>query len=255
MCREHQDLHPPQQLRQAGLRLGDEAGVAGADHLIHDDDIGFDRCGNGERQAQEHPGRVGAHGQLQKITQLGKLLDGGRKTIGFLKSEAHEDAAENDVLHAGGLEVHAQREVGERTQPPFHLDRAARRIIDAGEHAKKRRLAGAIGADDADAVAVAQSEVHALEGAHHHGFLVFRQLAAKRAENMELERARARIVHGKFHRNVREGNARHRWIITSRQAGGKISRRTAGRRQRSPARLRRPSATRPRAAGGRATDP
>jgi len=68
--------------------------------------------------------------------------------------------------------------------------------------------------DYADAAAVAPSELHTLESAHEHRFLVSCKIAAKPIEKMELKRARTCVVNGKLYSDVGMSNIRHCYSST-----------------------------------------
>ena len=90
-------------------------------------------------------------------------------------------------------------------------DRAAARLVDAGEHAQQRRLARAVMADQADAVAVVDLEVEAVDGAHGDDIAGTRHDAAagRLRQDLVLERAGAGAEDREFDRQVFDGNMRH----------------------------------------------
>jgi hypothetical protein len=71
----------------------------------------------------------------------------------------------NDLVRAYDAGAHAavRGESGDRTVVEQDLPRG--RALRAGDHAEQRGLAGAVGTDDAEDLALAQVEVDAVEGA------------------------------------------------------------------------------------------
>jgi len=77
-----------------------------------------------------------------------------------------------DVLPTVGVALEAQRDVEQRTDASLYDHVAGRRRVDAGQQAQQRAFAGAVVADDADAVALADAHVHVLERLDFHDRIV-----------------------------------------------------------------------------------
>ena len=75
-----------------------------------------------------------------------------------LRRQAHHHPVEDDVLARGQLEVEADPELDEGRQPAGHPDRPGVGAVDAGEQLQQRALAGAVAADDAEELALADLE-------------------------------------------------------------------------------------------------
>ena len=73
-------------------------------------------------------------------------------------------AAEADVVPAVGLGLEPQRYVEQRTDAARHAARARGRRVDAGQQLQQRALAGAVVADDADALALFHRQVDRVRG-------------------------------------------------------------------------------------------
>ena len=73
--------------------------------------------------------------------------------------EAVVEAAQHDVLAPGQIDVHAEAaDRAARSALPRTRTRPIDRLVDAGERAQQRGLAGAVDADQAEAVAARQRE-------------------------------------------------------------------------------------------------
>jgi len=102
-----------------------------ADALIEQQDLGVDAGDHAHRQPDPHPGGVGAQRHRQVVTQfgeLGDLIDLGQHLLSGL---AEEQAADDDVLVAGDLWVHADPEIEDRRDPAGDRRRAAGGFVDA----------------------------------------------------------------------------------------------------------------------------
>src|SRR5262245_63338625 len=91
---------------------------------------------------------------VQKLAEMRELADaldlfvyrGGRHT--------EEQRTRPDVLPAVRVPLEAGHHLEQRTDVALGVHDAALRRIDAGNHLQKRRLAGAVVADQADALAL-----------------------------------------------------------------------------------------------------
>ena len=94
---------------------------------------------------------------------------------------------------------------------PLDGDGAAARLVDAGEHTQKRRLARAVMADKADAVAIVDLEAKPIDGAYGDDIARTRHDAAAGClrQDLVLERAGAGAENREFDRQVLDGNMRH----------------------------------------------
>ena len=80
------------------------------------------------------------------------------------RDRPEQRAVEVEVLAAGQLAVEAGAELEQAGDAAVHLDLAGGRPQDAGEHLEQRRLAGAVGADQPDRLAVADDDVDVVVG-------------------------------------------------------------------------------------------
>ena len=116
----------------------------------------------------------------------------------LLAREAGREPAEDDVLAARQLAVEADAERQQRAHAPVDLDAARVRRQDPGHRAHQRRLAGAVGADDAEHLALGHLEGDVLERLD----LAHDLLAAAELEHGVLERRRGLERRAVGHRHV-----------------------------------------------------
>ena len=142
--------------------------------------------------------------------------------------KTQEHAAHENILVPGPLEIHAHRDIGERRDGPVDLRPAGEWLVDARQHSQQRRLAGAVVADEAEAVAVGERQT---DIAKRHdrdvaaALVGLDQPSDSPPEQLAGERAPARIVDGKFDGHLVQFDARHAFT-TSRECARGIARRT-----------------------------
>src|SRR6185312_5037059 len=102
-------------------------------------------------------------------------------------------------------------EEGRHTAADFDITQ--RRLENAGQHAKQGGFAGAVRADQGDAVAVAELERNAIEGADQYvpaGAAALNDRAARAAlEQSAPQRTGIRVKNGKLDRDIPQGDGRH----------------------------------------------
>jgi hypothetical protein len=131
MACEDQDSGALDQALQPGLGLLQKIGVHGADAFVEQQDLGVDAGDHAHRQPDPHAGGVRAQRHRQVFTQLGELgdlIDLGQHLLSGLPQE---QAADDDVLVAGDLGVHADPEVKHRRHPASDRRRSAGGFVDA----------------------------------------------------------------------------------------------------------------------------
>lgn len=209
---EEHDARLPDHGVQPLLRALREFGVAHADDLVEDQDVGVHGRADSEGEPQHHAARIGADRQVQKLAQLAELLDIGDDRLGLLVVAAEHDAAHADVVIARGVGVHAHREVEKRGHAALDRHLASSGWIDAAEHPQERRLAGPVAADEADPVAVARLEAHLVQGLHDLDAsvaVVLQPSPHGAAKDLTFQGAPARIVDGKLDTRVLEEDMGH----------------------------------------------
>ena len=140
-------------------RLLLEGHVADAQNLVDDEDVGIDMGADGKRQPRIHAARIVAHGPVDEVADAGELLDGRHPALDLGAAQAIERRAQKDILAAGEFRIEARAELQERGDAPRRLDRSLARLENAADHLEQGRLAGAVAADDADALADPEIEV------------------------------------------------------------------------------------------------
>jgi len=151
LCGVHELAHPPR-------RAPPERGVAAREHLVHQEDLGKDVGRRREPEAQRHPGREVLHRHAREPPDAREAQDRVDPLLHPAARVAEQGAVQQDVVAGGELAVEPGAEVRERRHRAAHLDAPGGRRVDAGDHRHQRALAGAVVADDADALAVADRE-------------------------------------------------------------------------------------------------
>src|SRR5919112_4415280 len=77
---------------------------------------------------------------------------------------AQDQAVQHDVLAPRELRVEPRSQREQRHQPAVDLDRALRRLQDAGDYAQEGALAGPVAAYDAQGRALLHVQVYVFEG-------------------------------------------------------------------------------------------
>ena len=151
---EDQDLGFLHQIVHPLLRLLDEGRVAGRHRLVEQQDVGVDGRRDREGQADQYTGGVILDRHVQKIAQLGKLRDLQHLFLDLLRRLAEHETAQIDVVPAVLLHLEAGRELEHTGHAALHGQLASRGEINAGDHAQEGALAGAVVADDREALAL-----------------------------------------------------------------------------------------------------
>ena len=86
-------------------------------------------------------------------------IDAMRRSISLAR-QAEDGGADPGVLLTRQQAVESRSEREDRRYAPAHVEEALGRLRDAAQHLQQRRLARAIVADDADALALGDVEVH-----------------------------------------------------------------------------------------------
>src|SRR5262249_43162704 len=123
----------------------------------------------------------------------------------------HVDAAQHDVFAAGRLRIEPQRDVEKGGNPACRVTLAMRRRVDAREYSQKGCLAGAVGADQSDAIAVLDVECHVVQRAHVNTVGgIGRKIALRRGGNQQfLQGATAALIDRECDREIATAEKRH----------------------------------------------
>ncbi len=126
------------------------------------------RGGDGKTEPHQHAGRVGPRRQREVIAQFAEGFDLRHLSFDLVAAHAEQQAAGHDIFVTGVVGVEPRRGAEQRRHPAFDGDRALAWLIDAGENAQHRRLAGAVMPDDAELIAVMHGQRNVLQRAHDH---------------------------------------------------------------------------------------
>src|SRR5215208_636282 len=105
-----------------------------------------------EPETHIHARRVGPHRHVDELFELRERDDLVHLLVHVPALEAMDGAVHVHVLAAGEVRMETGTELEERGNAAADLEATARRAEDTGDHAKERRLAGAVPADDPDSL-------------------------------------------------------------------------------------------------------
>src|SRR5699024_9269517 len=111
-----------------------------------------------------HAGGVGAQRHVEVVPELGEVGDLLDLGLHLLARLPEEQAADDDVLVARDLGVHAHAEVEHGRHAAADPGGAAGGLVDAGQQPQQRGLAGSVVPDEADAVPLLKGQGDVLEG-------------------------------------------------------------------------------------------
>ena len=226
---EHQDAGALDEALQPRLRLLQEVGVDRADALVEQQDLRVDAGHHAHRQPHPHAGGVRAQRHRQVVAELGELRDLVDLGQHLLARLPEEQAADDDVLVAGDLGVHADAEVEHRGHPAGHRRRPAGGLVDPGQQPQQRRFARAVVADQPDPVAEFQRHRDVPQRLDDDDVgLVASDRAAGLAKERLLQRARLGVEDGKLHPRVVGLDVRDRRSRLASATGTGRSRRRRG---------------------------
>src|SRR5271167_1398117 len=86
---QHQDARMAHEFLDAALRLGEKAGIAGGQPLVHDQDVGGDAGRNSEGQANHHSGGVGPHRHVEVVAKFGEFGNRRRPSHHIARVDTH----------------------------------------------------------------------------------------------------------------------------------------------------------------------
>src|SRR5205814_10564419 len=101
-----------------------------------------------------------ADGHVQEIAQLAEVGDAVHLGAYGSRRLALEVAAVENVLVSRGVQLEAESDVEEGADASFDEPVAARGRVNSGKELQERAFAGAVVAEDADALAGADRQVH-----------------------------------------------------------------------------------------------
>ena len=143
-----------------------EGRVPDGEDLVDEQDVGVDLDHHGERQPDEHAGRVVLDLQLGEVVELGEVDDPVVASLGLPAGQAQHGGVDHHVVVRREIGVEADAEFDERGEPSVHVDLARVCRVDAGEAFQQRRLAAAVATDDAVELAALYAEGDAAQAVH-----------------------------------------------------------------------------------------
>ena len=144
-------LHPAEAARL-------ELGVADGQHLVDEQDLGLEVRRDGEREPHVHAARVALHGRVEELGDAREVHDLGQLLLDLLPLHAEDRAVQVDVLATRELGVEPGPDLEQAPDATTDLRAALRRRGDPGQDLEKRRLAGAVPADQAEHLALLHLE-------------------------------------------------------------------------------------------------
>ncbi len=140
-----------------------ELRVSHRQHFVHNKNLRLQMRGDGEGQADVHAAGVALDRGVEELFDLGKGDDFVELAGDLGAAHAEDCAVHEDVFAAGQLGVETGANFQEAGDPATAGDLAFRRGCDLGEDLEERALAGAVAADDPDALALVDGEGDVLE--------------------------------------------------------------------------------------------
>ena len=119
---------------------------------------------DGKGQPHIHPGGIALDGRIHKLLDLGKVDDLVELAVDLGLLHAEDGAVEIDVLAPGELGMEAGADLQQAADAALDLDLAAGGGGDARQDFEQGALAGAVAADDAKDLALADLEADVAQG-------------------------------------------------------------------------------------------
>ena len=141
-----------------------EAGVAHGQDLVDEKDVGLQERGHGEAEPHLHAARVELELPVDGVVELRERDDLIEALADLATAQSQQGPVELDVLAAGQVGMDAGPHLDQRADPPYHLHASGVRVHDPGQDLEQSRLAGAVGADEADRLPRRSDQVDIAEG-------------------------------------------------------------------------------------------
>lgn len=144
--------------------FGGEVGVAGPQHLVDNQDLGFDGGRGGEGQAGVHARGVGLDRLVDEVAQLGEFDDLLLLGPNDRRGQALVGQRGPDVVAAAEFGMEAGAQLKQGLNPPINLDVTLGGGHVSGDDLEQGALAGPVAADDPQPLAVGHGQVQLAEG-------------------------------------------------------------------------------------------
>ena len=135
-----------------------EGGVADRQHLVDQQHVGVGLHHHREGEPHQHPRGVVLQLQVGEFLQLGELDDRVLAAAHLARGQPHHHPVEDDVFARREVDVEADSELDEGGQTSCYPDRAGVGPVDARQQLQQGALAGAVAADDAEELPLADLE-------------------------------------------------------------------------------------------------
>ena len=172
--------------------------VADGEHLVHNEDVGNDDGGDGERNARYHAGRIILQGHIEEFLDFREFDDFVEMVFDKALRIAEQGAVQIDVLTRRQLHVEPGTQLDERCDVAVDGARAFGGLEDAGDDLEQSRFAGSVGAEDAEYVSFAHLEGDVVERAE----FLEAQLPPGQGDRILLEVVHRLIGHVEYHRDM-----------------------------------------------------
>lgn len=140
-----------------------KAPVASAEDFVDQQELRLDAGGDRKAEAQAHATGIGAQRQIEEIPKLAEFDNVRRQITDGFPAQTQHSAAQLNVLVACRLRVESQIAAEKGRYPAIDILVARAWSINPGKRSKERALAGAILADQADAIAWSRREGNVVE--------------------------------------------------------------------------------------------
>src|ERR1700730_472151 len=121
MRNQEDGLSPPTKILNPLEALPLKSGVAYAENLIDDQNIGIDFNRNGKSEAHVHSGRVLLHRGVNKVSQFRKLDDGLLAFPDLALGQPQKQPVEQNVLAAGQFVMKSGAQLNQRSDGPLNF--------------------------------------------------------------------------------------------------------------------------------------
>jgi len=134
------------------------------EHFVHQEDLRFQVCGDGEGEANVHAARIMLHGRVDEFFDLGESDDFIELSSNLTLAHTEDRPAQEGILAAGQFGMEAGADFEEATNASMNLHPSGGRFCDAGKNFQESGFAGAITADEAEDFSFADFEGDAFQG-------------------------------------------------------------------------------------------
>src|ERR1700737_489191 len=109
-----------------------ERQIAYREHLVYQENLGLQGCGDRESQSHEHAARIALHRSIEEFFDLRKTHDLVHFLRNFSTSHAEDGAAQENIFAPGEFRMKSSSYFQETSNPPIEIDPPGRGVGDAG---------------------------------------------------------------------------------------------------------------------------